>query len=59
MWRLRGTTLLAPDDDEEVVVVYAKDLIKWLRDQNNETCSGIADWVDICAMDLLRQKQEM
>lgn len=58
MWDLRGTVLVPPGEAEEVVVFYAKDLIKWLRDQEQFVCNGIADWLDVCAMDLLKQYQD-
>jgi len=58
MWELRGTVLLPPGEAEEIVVFYAKDLITWMREQNYELCNGIADWLDVCAIDLFRQYQD-
>lgn len=58
MWNLRGRVLLDTKSDKEVVVVYVEDIIVWLRDHKNEVCNGIADWLDVCAMDLLRQHEE-
>lgn len=59
MWSLRGMVVrpLEEEESEQVVVFYATDLVKWMREQDNQICDGIADWLDVCAMDILRQHE--